>query len=313
MSEIISAIICTHNRSAFLSKAINSLFNQSISKSLYEILVIDNCSTDSTAEVVQKFSTGHKVRYVYEPRLGLSHARNTGWRNARGKYAAYLDDDAVADEVWLEKALEAFGKMTPMPGCVGGRVTGIWETARPKWLSDELLTGLTVLDWSNEPQQIHDLNQKWLAGANIAFSIEVMKQIGGFVPCLDRVGNNLLSGGDVFLQKQIVKAGYSCIYYPDMAVKHHVPKTRLTQQWFIPRYFWQGVSDAVAQIIEQAVSPAERLRLAIPFIIKLCRKPQTLLHLILSSKNPGQFTRKCFAMITLGHILGLLYLAKPEK
>lgn len=313
MSEVISAIICTHNRATFLVKAIKSLLNQSISKSLYEILIIDNCSTDATAEIVRNFSTEHKLRYYYEPRLGLSHARNTGWCNAKGKYVAYLDDDAVADEVWLEKAIEAFEKMIPMPGCVGGRVTGIWEASRPEWLSDELVTGLTVLDWSDEPQQIYDLNQKWLAGANIAFSIEVLKKIGGFVPCLDRVGNNLLSGGDVFLQKQIVKAGYSCVYYPDMSVWHHVPKTRLTQKWFIPRYFWQGVSDAVAQIIEQVALPAERFRLVLPLIIKLFRKPQTLSYLIFPSKNPECFTRKCFAMIALGHILGLLYLAKLEK
>jgi glycosyltransferase involved in cell wall biosynthesis len=311
--ELISAIICTHNRASFLIKAINSLINQSISKSLYEILVIDNCSTDSTAEIVRKYSAMHKVRYIYEPRLGLSHARNTGWRNARGKYVAYLDDDAIADLIWLEKAIEAFEEIKPMPGCVGGKVMGIWESHRPGWLSDELVTGLTVLDWSNKPLQIHDLNEKWLAGANIAFPIEVLKQVGGFVTGLDRVGNNLISGGDVYIQKQIVKTGHSCIYYPDMSVGHHIPRARLTQEWFIPRYFWQGVSDAIVQIIDKVATPAERIRIAIPLMVKLVRNPRTLSHLIYPGKNPNQFTHKCFAMITLGHILGLLYLAKLEK
>jgi glucosyl-dolichyl phosphate glucuronosyltransferase len=140
-----------------------------------------------------------------------------------------------------------------------------------------------------------------------------LKHVGGFDPSLDRVGGKLLSGGDVFLQKQIVKAGYSCLYYPEISVRHHVPRARLTQQWFIPRYFWQGVSDAIVQIIERMPSTAERLRLALPLITKLFLKPQTLSHLIFPSKNPVLFTRKCFAMITLGHILGLLGLAKLEK
>ena len=313
MSELISAIICTHNRASFLVKAINSLINQSISKSLYEILVIDNCSTDSTAEIVRKYSTSHKIRYIHEPRLGLSYARNTGWRNARGKYVAYLDDDAIADHIWLEKAIEAFEEIKPMPGCVGGKVRGIWESPRPAWLSDELITGLTVLDWSNHPLQIHDLNQKWLVGANIAFPVEILKQVGGFVTCLDRVGNNLLSGGDVYIQKQILKIGYSCLYYPDMSVGHHVPRTRLTQEWFIPRYFWQGVSDAIIQMIENVTTPAERIRIAISLMVDLFRNPKTLFHLIFPRKNPNQFAHKCFAMITLGNILGLLYLAKMEK
>lgn len=313
MSELITAIICTHNRAAHLSLAIRSLLDQTLSRPLYEILVVDNRSTDATAEVVREFAAAHKVRYHYEARLGLSHARNAGWCNAAGKYAAYLDDDAVAEPVWLEKALEAFERLSPTPGCVGGRITGIWEASRPQWLSDQLITGLTVLDWSDTPQRLDDLNQKWLAGANIAFPIEVLKHVGGFVPCLDRVGNSLLSGGDVFLQKQIVQAGYPCWYYPEMAVRHLVPQTRLNQQWFISRYFWQGVSDAVMQLLEQRPAPEERLRLAVPLIGRLLGSRQTLRRLIFRSTHPDRFTQKCFALIMMGRIMGLLGLAKVEQ
>lgn len=313
MSEVISVVICTHNRAGYLSAAINSLLAQSISRTLYEILVVDNCSTDSTREVVRKFSVDHNVKYLHEPNLGLSHARNTGWRNARGKYAAYLDDDAVAGTVWLEKALEAFERVMPMPGCVGGKVTPIWEALRPRWISNELVTGLTAVDWSDEPHQIDDLGRQWLVGANIAFPVEVLKRVGGFVPCLDRVGSRLLSGGDVFLQKQIQKAGYKCFYYPDMAVQHVVPRTRLTQRWFIARYFWQGVSDAVMQLIEERPSMVERLRLAMPLILDLLGTRKGLAALFLPSRDPGRFTKECFALITLGHILGLLGLAKAVE
>src|SRR3990172_11341947 len=108
MSIITSAIICTHNRAEYLTKAIQSLVGQSISKDRYEIIVVDNCSTDFTKEVVERFSSKNYIRYIYEPTLGANYARNTGWRNARGKYVAYLDDDTVACHIWLDKILEVF-------------------------------------------------------------------------------------------------------------------------------------------------------------------------------------------------------------
>src|SRR3989337_3554689 len=108
MSFVISAIICTHNRVEYLTKAIQSLVDQNIPKSKYEIIVVDNCSTDSTREVVEKFSSKSNIRYIYEPTLGANKARNTGWRNARGKYIAYLDDDAIASPVWLCRILQGF-------------------------------------------------------------------------------------------------------------------------------------------------------------------------------------------------------------
>jgi glycosyltransferase involved in cell wall biosynthesis len=302
----ISAIICTHNGARHLGKAIGSLANQSMPKERYEIVIVDNCSTDSTKEVIDNFANVENIRYIHESTLGLSFARNAGWHNARGKYVAYLDDDAIASSVWLDKILGAFESIKPRPGCIGGRVDPIWEAPRPPWVSDDLLTCLTVINWSDTPQLLPDLNQKWLVGANIAFPVEVLEEIGGFVAGLDRVGKNLLSGGDVFLQKQILKAGYTCYYHPEIAVHHLTPKSRLNQRWFINRYYWQGLSDAAAQLIQETPTPAERLRFAFPKIMQLLRSPGTLANLMSARENPKQFTEKCFALITLGHIAGLL-------
>lgn len=306
MNICISAIICTHNRDDYLAKAIQSLVDQSMSKDKYEIIIVDNCSTDSTKKVIEQFTSVSNIRYIYESTLGLSYARNTGWRNARGEYVAYLDDDAIACPVWLDKILEVFTTVTPRPGCIGGRVDPIWEAPRPRWLSDELITGLTVINWSDLPHNLLDLNQKWLAGANIAFPMDVLKHIGGFVSGLDRTGKRLLSGGDVFLEKQIQRAGYSCFYHPEIAVKHLVPKSRLKKRWFTRRYYCQGLSDAGVQLIEETPSITKRIRYAIRKLHNLLRSPHTLMNLILPGNNPKQFTKKCFALITLGHIVGLL-------
>lgn len=304
MSIVISTVICTHNRASYLPKAIQSLL-KSLPREEYEIIVVDNCSTDSTKDVIEQFS-GENIRYIYEPTLGLSYARNTGWRNACGTYVAYLDDDAIAYPGWLERIVEVFETIKPRPGCVGGKAEPIWEASRPNWLSDGLITGLTVINWSDTPQVLPDLSQKWLVGANIAFPKEVLEQVGGFTSGLDRAGQNLLSGGDVFLEKQILKAGYSCFYHPEITIGHHIQKSRLEQRWFIRRYYWQGVSDAVAQLIEETPSLPKRIYSALSRTMALLRSPRKIINLLLPRNDPSLFTEKCFTLIELGHIVGLL-------
>ena len=306
MSIRISAIICTHNRAEYLPRAIQSLLDQSIPKDTYEIIIVDNCSTDSTREEAARFSHQANIRYIYEPTLGLSHARNTGWRAAKGRYAAYLDDDAIARPLWLHTISEVFETVTPRPGCVGGKVEPIWEAPRPAWLSDDLVTSLTVIDWSPTPFALPDLRQQWLAGANIAFPVEVLERLGGFVSGLDRAGKKLLSSGDVFLEKQIVEAGFSCFYHPGMAVAHHIQKARLQQSWFIRRYYWQGVSDAAMQLLVEAPTRSRRVRLALMKAVDLLKSPRYLLNLAWPSDDPKRFTEKCFTLIAVGHIAGLL-------
>lgn len=309
---LISAVICTHNRATYLVKALKSLVEQSLPAAEYEIVVVDNASTDATKAVVEQWAEQANIRYTYEPTLGLSYARNRGWQLAQAKYVAYLDDDGIACPNWLEKIVEVFETVIPCPGCVGGKAEAIWEADRPQWISDQLVTCLTVIDWSDTPQTIPDLSQKWLVGANFAFPRKVLEEIGGFVSGLDRVGKNLLSGGDIFLEKQILKAGYSCFYHPDIAIGHHIQKSRLEQQWFIRRYYWQGMSDAMAQSIEESLSGQQRIRAALWRLVGLLRSPKKLVYLLLPGAKPAQFTEKCFTLIELGHIVGLLSLPASD-
>ncbi|MBM2832865.1 MAG: glycosyl transferase family 2 [Candidatus Brocadiaceae bacterium] len=311
MAVLISVVICTHNRAGYLLKAIQSLICQRLSKDKYEIIIVDNCSTDSTREVTEQLINNGNIRYLYEPALGLSFARNTGWRNANGNYVAYLDDDAVACPIWLEKIIEVFETVSPRPGCVGGRVEPIWESSRPAWLSDWLLHGLTIIDWSDTPHVLTNLSTEWLAGANIAFPLDILKDNGGFTAGLDRVGNNLLSSGDIFFEKQLVKMGYSCFYHPAIAVGHHIFKSRLSQSWFIRRYYWQGVSDVVMQLLQERPPALKRFCSAVLQAKTILQSPEKVLSLLLPTNDPDKFTQKCFTFITLGHIYGLLRVAKP--
>ena len=191
---------------------------------------MDNASEDATPDVIREFSDMPQLRSIYEPILGLSRARNTAWQNAHGTYVAYLDDDAVASRRWLESYLEVFERVKPTPGSVGGKCEPIWEVPQPDWLADQMLTSLSVYDWSDTPITLNE--DQWISGCNIAFPLQVLEEVGGFREDLGRNGNKLLSGEETFLRRQLDARGYTSVYHPKIAVGHHISPQRLTSPGF---------------------------------------------------------------------------------
>lgn len=307
---LISVVICTHNRAGYLQTAIESVLEQDYPEGRYELVVVDNRSADDTAAVCAAFASDPRFRYAYEGELGLCYARNRGWREARGEYVLYLDDDAIAEPDWL-KATEAAFAFAPNVGVVGGRVEPIWHAERPPWISDDVANSLTIIEWSPEPKLIPDVRVEWLAGVNMAVPMKVLEEVGGFDPRLDRIGTNMLSGGDVFLQQQIIERGYACVYHPGMSVRHVVSKARLEKAWFTRRYYWQGISDAVMELITARPGRLERVGRGLARLGRLLGRPRTLADLLRrTDDDPVRFQRRCFALIEVGHIVGLLGAAK---
>jgi glucosyl-dolichyl phosphate glucuronosyltransferase len=304
MPPLISAVICTHNRARYLPQAIDSLLAQDLSTSAYEVVVVDNRSTDATCQIVAGY--GKRVRYVHEPELGLAHARNTGWRSALGRWVALLDDDAIADPSWLRVIVEVFETVRPEPGCVGGPVNAIWEAPRPRWLSNELLKSLAIIRWTDAAHAIANLSREWLAGVNLAIPRIVLEEVGGFVAGLDRTGTRLLSSGDVFLQRQIMATGRAAWYDPRVNVRHHIPAARLHPQWFRQRYYAQGLSDTKMRLLEEHLGARARAGAAVRETIAMLRRPSEVAALLRRADDPGAFTAHCFALIRLGHIAGLM-------
>jgi len=305
VDKLISAVICTYNRADYLGKALQSLVDQSLDIDQYEIIVVDNCSTDDTRDVVCKeFAHVSNLHYIYESIQGLSQARNTGTENAHGKYIAFLDDDAIACKDWLERIAKAFENSEQPLGSVGGKIDPIWEVLRPVWLSDQILLALTVLDWFEKPTILEP--QYWLAGANIAFPKALLKEMGGFQVELGRKGNNLLSNEETVMRNDIERAGYKCLYDPEIYVKHHVPAERVNKNWFKRRYFWQGISKAVLERQQKNLGRLTRLKKASRDILYLFFSPRQLVRLVLPTDHPDYFTRKCTTIRRLGYIVGLL-------
>jgi glycosyltransferase involved in cell wall biosynthesis len=305
-SPLISVILCTRNRADLFDKAMASVVAQDFPKAAYEIVVVDNGSSDHTRQVAHRHAAQANVRYLLEARVGLCVARNTGWQAASAPYVALFDDDAIARPGWLAAIAEAFQRAARDVGIIGGRVDPIWLAPRPDWLADEIAGALTIVDWGPEEKEILDLRREWLVGANMAAPKAVIAEVGGFHPWLDRVGKNLLSSGDVHLEMEIVRRGYRCLYVPGMAIEHLAPPARLTQAWFTRRFYWQGMSDAVMEIIDCAPSRRRRLRLAADRLNRLRRSPGRLRALCLPTTEAARFRAKCLALIDLGYAAGLL-------
>lgn len=300
----VSVVVCTRNRAAYLARALESLKGQSLPAEIFEILVVDNASSDDTRAQVERAARAQSnLVYLHEPALGLSQARNTGWRSAGTPLVAFLDDDAVAHPDWIEKMLRAFRKAEPAADCVGGRIEPIWEAPRPAWLTDELTAPLTVLLWDRPPGPLEA--GRWVAGANMAFTRHILEELGGFSTGLGRKGNNLLSNEEVLMQEAIRRRGGTVWYDPAVVVGHHVPAARMTRAFMRRRYWWQGISQAATRRRLEPVPSGKRAAKALRYALGLL-KPGRFAGLVFPFLGRRGFVRKCLALERAGLAYGML-------
>ena len=302
----VSAIICTHNRASYLAKALDSLERQSLSKSRYEVLLVDNCSSDGTRDlVVRRMSQISNLRYLFEAELGLSAARNRGLTEATGTLVAFLDDDAIADQDWLEWAVRVFEERSEDLGFVGGKVRPIWEAERPEWLSDNLLPFLSMTDLGDAPVEVD--GPSGLVGANMIFRTQVLRDAGGFPTSLGRRGEKLLSNEEIQLKRRLESKGLVSLYHPRVCVSHHAVASRLTKQWYRHRLYWQGRSDAVLWRGDTSPSDGQR-RLRILRASVSISKPVLfwILHKATSGDQALAFTKECRFYHHCGYLAGLI-------
>jgi glycosyltransferase involved in cell wall biosynthesis len=216
---------------------------QTLPRDCYEILIVDNDSKDDTASVIKEFVNEPGVRSIFEPVTGLSKARNTGWREARGNYLGYIDDDATAEERWLEDALWCFENVKPSPAWVGGPIHLDWETEAPAWINEELSVPLGKVYWGEKACWLTP--QQRLGGGNSFYVKEILKETGGFDENLGRKPGGLLSGEEAELQQRFQAMGRNLYYHPGIGIWHFVSSERCRPEWFYRRYYWGGISDSI--------------------------------------------------------------------
>lgn len=299
----ISAIVCTYDRPAILIHAVDSLLAQTLPPADYEIIVVDNKPNAETELAARR---GH-VRYVREPRAGLSLARNAGVLAARAPIVAFMDDDAIASPDWLQRILAAFASLAPRPACVGGRIHLVYETPRPAWLPDELLGLYGAIDWSASPTPLRP--GQWLGGGNIAFDRAALEELGGFSPRLGRTPGTLLGMEEVSLCRRLQGRGRPIYYDPTITVGHRVFAERLSRRWLHRRALWQGISDARAA--REELGAARRLwAIALNgglLAMEAWRLAEAALPLPATRRS---VYRQCTVLARAGYLLGALAAAR---
>jgi glycosyltransferase involved in cell wall biosynthesis len=236
-----SVIVCTHDRSALLARCIDSIAAQRRSTNEVEIIVVDNASTDDTSTIVhgaQQRVDG--LRYTYEPTLGLSRARNHGIRIATGEVLMFIDDDATAEDGWLDAMFAAY--QDPQVSGVAGRIRLDTTERRPAWFVPQVEQLFSGLDLGDEQRLLAP--REWPFGTNMSVRRDVAVELGGFPEDLGRIGGSLLSSEETAFFEQLARRGLSVAYVPDAVVVHALPRERLTIRYLGRRAFAQGRSEA---------------------------------------------------------------------
>src|ERR1043165_2202380 len=176
----VSVVVCTYNRAALLTRTLESLFAQK-TEAAFEILVVDNNSSDNTPALVASLQITSPVtlRYIYESRQGNAYARNTGVEQAHAPVVAFIDDDVVAADNWVDTIKSALHHHAEC-SFIGGKVLPLWDSDPPSWLTRSHWAPLALLDYGDEEKEIAGQMPLGLLTANIAFRKEVFAEGLGF-------------------------------------------------------------------------------------------------------------------------------------
>jgi glycosyltransferase involved in cell wall biosynthesis len=239
-----SIVIATYNRAADLRATLTSL-SALQPDGPWEVLVVDNNSSDDTRHVVSDAARAFPVplRYLFEREQGRSPALNTGIRAAAGEIIATTDDDVRVPPDWLNRAADGLARL----GCdyVGGRVLPIWGGTRPEWLPDhggKQWAVIALLDYGPEPLEF---GSRVPLGVNMAFHRHAFDRAGLFDPHTGRRAGTLLGQEVREWCIRARKGGVRGCYVPELALHHIIPRERLRKGYFRRWFYWRGISRAL--------------------------------------------------------------------
>ena len=294
----LSLVIATYNRAEQLMVTLGSVAMQSAEPATWECIVVDNNSTDDTQQRVEAFALEHKkvnIRYVFEQKQGLSHARNAGIAASQGDIIAFIDDDERIVEEFITAYIELFDRH-PDAMAAGGKIIAEYPTGRPRWMSRYTEQPIAnPMDFGNEIKLFP--SGRIPGGGNMAMRSRLFINVGVFNTALGRTGKRLLGGEESDLFERTAKQEYKVYYAPRAVMYHIIPAEKLTRDYFTRLATNTGISQRT-----RAMQNGRMLKLYIGEIMKwaatimLCfvHRPAQSHYLILMRRHisKGVFSRE---------------------
>jgi glucosyl-dolichyl phosphate glucuronosyltransferase len=257
----LEVVICTYNNAGMLDEVLAALGRQrDVDGGGWSCVVVDNNCTDGTERVVRRHIALGAIpglRLVHEPTQGLTPARLCGVHASTAPWIAFVDDDCILDEDWIAAAA-AFAESHPHVGAFGGRVTLDFTAEPPPYA--------TAYSYSFAAQERGNARQRvgFLVGAGLVVKRAALSACGWTdAPLLaDRVGNRLVSGGDVEIVLRIASAGHELWYVPECRLLHRIPTRRTALAYLTAINRGLGASQALADAMAWPSTTAAWFRAA---------------------------------------------------
>jgi glycosyltransferase involved in cell wall biosynthesis len=303
----IDLVICTYNRCEELDRALDTLSRLvPPSRMSWTVTVVDNACTDATPAIVEKHRAARrlpKLRRVFEARPGLTWARRKGVTCTDGEWIAFIDDDNHPDPGWLQ-AIEGTIARFPLAGGIGGTVAIDWAAAPPPHLP-----GFGFC-YAEQDYGASETSAPNLAGAGMVLRREALIASGWTAGALleDRIGKRLVSGGDVEIAQRIKASGYELIYSPRAVLRHRIPASRMTDDYFLKVCLGLGASEALIGALVWRGSFRAWLSDA---VARLSLKGRwALKRVVKDARRPGGLTSGLgWSALAFGYLTGVLALA----
>lgn len=242
MTGLVTAVVCTHNRSRDALECVRALLDGADDS--LSVVLVDSASSEEHTAALREFCDRHEAVHLERcDTAGLSIARNRAAEVVDTDWLAFLDDDARPSRDWWRLANEAAREAPDDVAVIGGRILPGWPGQRPPYVGKRWLMFLSCIEEERQDERPEDPE---CYGANLMVRSTALKSVGGFPRKLGRVGDVLLSGEENRLQVLLRRRGARVQYDGRLVVTHLIDPERLTRQWVRQRAFWGGFSEVLA-------------------------------------------------------------------
>ena len=303
-----SVAIPTYNGAQRIGEVLDQLLAQTGTEGItWEVLVVDNNSSDETAAVVQQYQacwpSQFPLRYCFEPQQGLAYARQRAIAETTGEFVGFLDDDNIPTPNWVSAAYE-FGSKNPTVGAFGGKIEGDFEVSPPEDFQI-IAPFLAITNRGSKPRIYEPQNKLLPPGAGLVVRRKAwLESVPNQFMLIGRVNNQMLAGEDLEISSYMQQKGWEIWYNPAMLIYHKIPRWRLEREYLIKLFRGIGLSRYATRMIS-------RKKWQFPFylILYMGNDLRKILHhlLIYRQKFKTQLVADCYWQLLVYSFLSPIY------